>query len=164
MSESEHLSKTLLDLFIDVDNGWFTSIATAVQGLTAEQAATAPAKGFNSVWAVLNHVWIIQKKILHKLQGKQLEPDANSMAYDWPSFDNPMDESAWQAACERAAAVNQELAQFIANMPPQVLAQPVAASQADAWQLIQGLIGHNSYHACEIISIRHLLGLWLENV
>jgi hypothetical protein len=25
-----------------------------------------------------------------------------------------------------------------------------------------GLIAHNGYHTCEIISIRHMLGLWLE--
>ena len=29
-------------------------------------------------------------------------------------------------------------------------------------QVLHGLMGHNCYHANEIISIRHMLGLWLE--
>ena len=41
-------------------------------------------------------------------------------------------------------------------------AQPVSTGRPRRDQIIHGMIAHNSYHACEIITIRHMLGLWLE--
>lgn len=50
MSDSEQLSEALERLFADSQNGWFTPIIEAANGLTAQRAAQVPAEGFNSVW------------------------------------------------------------------------------------------------------------------
>jgi hypothetical protein len=42
------------------------------------------------------------------------------------------------------------------------LDSPISAWNETKAQTIQGIIAHNSYHICEIISIRHMLGLWIE--
>jgi uncharacterized damage-inducible protein DinB len=162
MTEAHHLADALEGLFANADNGWFTPIPVAVDGLTAEQAATAPAARFNSVWAVVNHVRFCQDLVLHRLRGLPVDRQALGAVDDWPLPGDPPDEQAWQAACDRVVTSNRELAAFIASLTEEELDQPLAPGRAKRYQLIHGLVAHNSYHTCEIISIRHMLGLWLE--
>jgi hypothetical protein len=49
-----------------------------------------------------------------------------------------------------------------AALSDEMLAAPLAPGRAAPWQLIQAMIAHNAYHTCEVISIRHMLGLWLD--
>jgi hypothetical protein len=82
----------------------------------------------------------------------------------WPPIGEPHDDAAWQNAREQALSINHQFAHWIANLADAELEHPIA--EAGAWnqrhQLIQGIIAHNSYHTCEIISIRHLNGWWFD--
>jgi hypothetical protein len=160
MSESEHLSQGLDVFFGDPHNGWFTPMSDAIVGLTAKQAAFVPAPRFNSVWAVVNHVWLCNTMTLLRLQNREVDHKALGAEDDWPPVTGLEDELAWQASCQRMIAVNQELVQTIAGFTAQDLRQ----GQPERWKSIQGVLAHNSYHTCEIISIRHLQGLWVEEV
>lgn len=165
MSEAEHLSETVRSLFVLDDHGIFTSFATAVAGLTAAQAAAIPAPRFNSVWAVVNHVNFWQEVTLLQLRGQPVDFEALGAENGWPPTGRPgseSDEAAWQAAVERCLEVNRELAEVTAALSDEVLAAPVSPDPVAAWQLVQSIIAHNAYHTCEAISIRHMLGLWLE--
>ena len=162
MSEAKHLSEALEGLFVDPQSGWFTPIMHAIDGLTAEQAAKVPAQGFNSVWGVINHVRFWQEYVLLRLEGKEVDRAALGSEHGWPAVPNPIDEQAWAAAHDRALEVNRELAQKIAGFGSAELSQPYIPGRARRDQIIQGVIAHNSYHACEVISIRHMLGLWLD--
>jgi len=162
MAEAQHLSDALEGLFARPDHGWFTPFAVAIAGLTADQAATVPAERFNSVWAVVNHVRFWHEFVLRRLRGLAVDRRVLEAEKGWPPPDDPADEQAWQAACARVIAVNAELAKLIAGLSDEELAQPIAEGRANRYQVIQGLIAHNSYHTCEIISIRHMQGLWLE--
>jgi len=71
-------------------------------------------------------------------------------------------EAAWEAVVERCLEGNCELAEATAALSDEALAAPLAPGRAAPWQLVQGIIAHNAYHTCEVISIRHMLGLWLE--
>jgi hypothetical protein len=161
MSEAQHLSDSLAGLFSHADHGWFTPFPVAVSGLTAAQAATVPAIKFNSVWAVVNHIRFWQEITLLRLQGLPMgkEKWADN---GWPPAGAPTDEAAWKRDWEAAIAANAELARYIATLSDETLSQPMAEGQASRWQVIQGLISHNSYHINEIISIRHMQRLWLE--
>ena len=161
MTEAEHLADALTGFFGRADNGWFTSFATAVAGLTAQQAAWVPGPGFNSVWSLVNHVWFWQKFHLPLLRGLPAEQTLRHED-DWAPVADPADEAAWQAACRRAVEVNAELAAYVAGLTDEELAQPSAPGKRRRQQVIQGIIAHNSYHTCEIISVRHMQGLWLE--
>lgn len=111
---------------------------------------------------MVNHARFWQEVTLLRLRGLPVDRQALGTENGWPPPGDPADEQAWQAACERAVAVNKELATAIAGLTDEELAQPYAPEQVSRWQIIQGVIAHNSYHACEIISVRHILGLWLE--
>jgi hypothetical protein len=111
---------------------------------------------------VVNHARFWQEVTLLRLRGLPVDRQALGAENGWPPPGDPADEQAWQAVCERAVAVNKELATAIAWLTDEELAQPYAPEQVSRWQIIQGVIAHNSYHACEIISVRHILGLWLE--
>ena len=162
MSESQHLAEALQGLLTRPDHGWFTPFAVAVAGLTAAQAATVPAPGFNSVWGVVNHMRFWHELTIARLRGTALDPEALWAEEGWPAPGDPADEEAWQAACTRAMAANAQLAELVAGLSDDELSQPVAPGRASRYQAIHGLIAHNSYHTCEIITIRHLQGLWLE--
>lgn len=159
MSEAQHISETLDSMFLRPQNGWFTPFTVAITGLTAEQAARVPAEGFNSVWGVVNHVRLWHEYVLARLRGTEgLRTDE-----DWRPPDEPADDEAWRADCARAIAVNSELAAFVAGMSDAELTA-AAPGKAAPWQLLQGLIAHNAYHTCEVISIRHMQGLWVQEV
>ncbi len=59
-------------------------------------------------------------------------------------------------------AVNKELAALVTGFTDEEITQPISTGRPRRDQIIHGMIAHNSYHACEIITIRHMLGLWLE--
>lgn len=164
MTEMQHLSEALLSFTSDPKNNWFKPITESIQGLSAEQAAIVPAKGFNSVWAVVNHVWFCQSHVLLRLQGQPAGQFSFGEGNDWPPVGDPMDESAWQTACERMLAVTRELAQCIGELTEKELETPFDPDRAERWKWIQGVIAHNGYHACEVISIRHMQGQWLKEV
>jgi len=163
MSEGEHLAEALTGLFAKENNGWFTPFMAAVGGLTAQQAAWVPGPGFNSVWGLVDHVWFWQQFMLPVLKGVP-EQQTLRREDDWKPAADPTDEAAWQAACQRAVAVNAELAAYVGGLSDEELAQPYAPGRARRQQVIQGIIAHYSYHTCEIISVRHMQGLWLEEV
>ena len=162
MAEAQHLADVLKGLFGDPEHGLFSAFTIAVDGLTAAQAAAIPAPRFNSIWAVVNHVRFWQEYTLLRLRGLTIDRQALGAANGWPPAGDPGDEYAWRAARTRAIEVNQELAALIAQMTDDEVVQPSAPGRASRYQVIHGIIAHNSYHTCEVISIRHLQGLWLE--
>lgn len=166
MSQASHTAEALELLFTSPTPGWFSPFVTATDGLTAEQAATVPAPRFNSVWTVVNHVRYWQEVALLQLQ--QLLVDSAALGSDdgsgWPPVGDPADESAWQEARRRALEANAALAHYVANLTDAELDQPLA--DGDTWNtrrhLIYSMIAHNSYHTCEITTIRHMQGWWFD--
>ena len=162
MSEAEHLADALDGLFVNPDHGWFTPFVVAVEGLTAAQAATVPAPGFNSVWAVVNHVRFWQEYFLLRLQGQSPDRQALGAQNGWPPPQGSGGEQDWQAARARALELNRELVRFVAGLSDDEVGAHIAEGRPRRDQVIHGVLAHNSYHTCEIISIRHMLGIWLE--
>jgi hypothetical protein len=164
MSEAQHLAEALVALFTHTDNGWFAPYTEVVAGLSAAQAGTVPAPGFNSVWAVTNHIWYWQEIVYLPLRGLPEDRKAMGDEIGWPPAGSPDDEADWLAAVERVVQQNRDMADLVARLSDEELAQPMFPGRANGYQAIQGVIAHNSYHICEAISIRHMLGLWLERV
>lgn len=160
MAEVQHLAEAVEGFSLSSDHGWFTPFTVAVAGLVASQAAAVPAKRFNSVWALVNHVRFWQEATVDMLHGKPI--DWQTAQNGWPAPGDPNNEQAWQSACTQALVANQSLTSFIRGLKDEELDQPLEPEGVKRYQVIHGLIGHNSYHICEIISVRHMLGLWLE--
>ncbi len=162
MSEAHHLSDALTGLLANPESGWFTSVVIAIEGITAEQAARIPSDGFNSIWGVINHMSYWQEFILRRLRGESVEYMMAEGKESWRTIEQSYDEQAWQADCEHLVAVNKELAEFVAGFSNDDLDESYAEGKAKRYQVIHGVIAHNCYHTNEIISIRHMLGHWLE--
>ncbi len=165
MSEAQHLSTSLKRLFFGSTVGVFAPFEVATDGLTAAQAAAVPAPRFNSVWGIVNHVWFWQESLLRLLRDQSADhtllgaPDGSG----WPPAGGPTDETAWQAARQRALEVNTNLAEFVAHLTDEELAQTLTSWNGPKHRAVQSIIAHNSYHTGEIICVRHMQGLWLEN-
>jgi hypothetical protein len=161
MSESQHLARSIEELFATPDSYWFLSYPAAVYGLTAEQAACAPGPRFNSVWGVTLHLIICQRFAAVLLRGEPVDAATFFAEGAWP----PLRDSsamAWEEAKTAVLEANRDLAAAVSACSPEALdaALPVVGMQA--YDYIQGHLAHNSHHLNEMISIRHMLGLWLE--
>ncbi len=158
MSEAKHLAEGVSGFLTNTENGWFDCLPYAVDGLTAKQAAQIPSKGFNSIWQVVEHMRYWHDFFLLRLQGVE-KPDLGA---DWAPIPDPNDEAAWKAALDRLYETNKRLCAFIESLPDPKLDEEVAPGKPRYFQIFQGAMAHNSYHICEVITIRHMLGLWLE--
>lgn len=166
MSESFYAAEALELLFTSTTPGWFSPFAAATENLTAQQAATVPAPRFNSVWAVVNHVRYWQEVALLQLQHLPINEAALGSAdgSGWPPVGDPTDEAAWQEARRRALEVNAALARYVVTLTDAELDHPIA--EGDQWNTrrhrVYSMIAHNSYHTCEITTIRHMQGWWFD--
>lgn len=164
MSEAKHLAAALSDYFSNPENGAFADFSAATDGLTAAQAAAVPGERMNSVWAVVNHVWFWNELPLRRLRGEKVKP-ADLGAEDWGGWvpaGDPSDDAAWIAARERALAANAAFAAAVAELTPEQLAAELPGS-GPIHAMVQSIIAHNAYHTGEIITIRHIQGLWVNN-
>ena len=162
MTEPTHLAETLNGFVAQPGLFWFPSFVDATAGLNAQQAASVPAARFNSVWAVTLHLTLCQRFALAILSGKA---DAESIFADgaWPAPRDPESQAAWQEAKADLLEVNRAFSACVAALPPETMETELAPVGMKRFQYIQGHLAHNSYHLCEIVSVRHMLGLWLEN-
>lgn len=162
MSEGNHLADAMVELLTNPEGGWFTPVIVAIQGLSAEQAAQVPAERFNSAWGVVNHMSYWLEYLLLRFRGEPVEKLKEQGREDWKPIEKPYTEEAWKADCDRLFAVNKELAELVKGLSDKELDESYAEGKAKRCQVIQGIIAHNCYHTNEVISIRHMLGYWLE--
>jgi hypothetical protein len=161
-NEAAHLAEALKELFNAPECFWFITYPAAVDGLTAEQAARAPRPRINSVWGVTLHLTLCQQFALAVLRGDPVDPGAFFAEGAWPPAPDPADEATWQQAKATLTAANQNLASCVAGLPDAALEQDFPLVGMKGYQYIHGHLAHNSHHLNEIISIRHMHGLWLE--
>ncbi len=162
MSIAESLSKTLDIVLFDREAGWFTPLAQALDTLTAEHAASVPGPGFNNIWVVVHHVTVSHEYYLLRFQGLPIDSLQAALDNDWAPIPSPGDERAWQVARDRALSSGRELARLASAYSDADLLQPYAPGKSTRFQALQSIVAHDSYHACEIVNIRHMLGLWLD--
>lgn len=162
MSESSHLAEALKGLFSTPDLFLFNSYPAAVDGLTAKQAACSPGPRLNSVWGVTLHLTICQQFSLAVLRGDRVEMNTFFAEGTWPPVRDPSDGAAWEEAKAGVLAANHALAELVAGLPAERLEQDLPIVGMKAYAYILGQLAHNSHHLNEIISIRHMQGLWLE--
>lgn len=164
MSEANHLSTGLIEAFNSAKPSAFAPFGAATDGLSAAQAAHVPGERLNSIWAVVNHIWFWNEVPLRMIRGEKVEP-ADLGASDWngwPTIGDPSDDAAWQAARQRCLEANAAFAAAVAELSPEAIAGDLAG-WGPAWAVIQGMYAHNSYHIGEIVTLRHLQGLWIDS-
>lgn len=159
MSEAEHLAEALTSILLDEENGWFVTALPALEGLSAAQASRTPGEKFNSPWAVLRHMTYWMDFILCRLRG---DDPKSALGEDWLPITDPADDDALAADKQQLARAARELTAVVCSWSDAQLEEPFTKSGHNRRQVIQGIIAHNSYHTNEILSMRHMLGFWLE--
>jgi uncharacterized damage-inducible protein DinB len=127
---------------------WFVPVNTAVEGLTAEQAAWTDGKGNHSVGQLAYHIWFWDKEELAKFRG---EPPVKYSGKNDDTFSN-YDPKKWDETVK-------QLDQVLTDWEKAV----EAASDAKVSEWASGIahIGaHNAYHIGEIVMVRKEQGSW----
>jgi uncharacterized damage-inducible protein DinB len=127
---------------------WFVPAATAVEGLTADQANWNPGHGGHSVGQLTYHLWFWDTRNLERFTGEKLLPYSgnnddtfnNFTAAQWDDLTKKLNQvmSDWETAVQNA-----DDAKLAANA-----------------SLIAHVATHNAYHLGQILYVRKLEGAW----
>ncbi len=161
------IEKSFSSLHIQ-EAGGFPQFAVVTDGLTGQQAATIPGERLNSVWMVVNHLTLVQDGFNSAFRGELTEPAAAVTTQGespfWPPLPEEINDANWQAARQGAINSNRRLAATIAALSDEQLKTPIPNLYgATPEQMIPVILAQNSYHTGEIITIRHMQGLWVDH-
>ncbi|MEF2964516.1 DinB family protein [Paenibacillus sp. M1] len=141
---------------------WVVPLATAVQGVTTEQAEWVPPGGGNTIRETVNHLNYYNKRILNRLKNN---PNAHSVDTNEATFANgerPAGADGWAATLAETERTAYELRQAIAGLTEEDLAAPYSGESSDVLlgeELSRWLL-HDAYHAGQIVLIRKQQGSW----
>jgi hypothetical protein len=156
------LTKNYFSAITVYETGGFVPFIAATDGLAGQQAATVPAEGINSVWAVVNHLTYLQDGVRQALLKESAEPP--SMEGAWAPLGEINDEN-WLAARQTALDSNRQLAEAIAALTDEQLPHALPGwFNGITEQVIFGINSHISYHTAEIVTIRHMQGLRVDHM
>ncbi|MCB0011707.1 MAG: DinB family protein [Anaerolineales bacterium] len=166
MSELRHLAETIEKHFVTAPASSFLHFVVVSDGLSGEQAAQVPQAGFNSIWAITNHMAFWMDATRTAFLGEDVDLatwDLAEIGKGWP----PIGDSstvAWLAARQRAFDCCQALAAVIPTLDIDTLHLPQQRLYGGTpHQAILSIYGHNCYHTAEILTVRHMLGLWVDH-
>jgi hypothetical protein len=127
---------------------WFVPAATAIAGLTAEQANWKDSTSNHSIAQLTTHLIFWNKQSLDKFEGKK--PDAFS-GNNKETF-TKVDDKSWAAAIKELDDVLTEWEHAV---------QAADEKKLQGWYSTIAHIGtHNAYHIGQILYIRKMKGWW----
>lgn len=166
MSELNHLAEVIENHFTRPAPSSFVHFIIVSDGLTGEQAAQVLGERFNSVWAVTNHIafWMEYTRVALLDDPFDLAMwDMAEVGSGWPPIGEVNDER-WQAARQRALDCSRALATTARTLDPSTLEIPSEKLfGGKPYQALYSIYGHNCNHTAEILTIRHMLGLWVDH-
>ena len=159
---------TLKDLVLDhltytyEKEAWQPSLAMAVEGLTALQAAWKPAAERHSIWQIVRHVTHWKRSVLEAWDGNPMDYEELERT-DWPEASG--DDAAWQADAPELHRISQEFRRRVEALDDKALSQPHVPYKGKAeWAQPLGIrlvrmATHDIYHAGQIRHLRALQGV-----
>ncbi len=115
-----------------------------------------PVDASHSIWEILNHLIYWQDYCLLLLEGDNPTSPEHA-SYSWKCPRGPVNEQQWLDTVKRflSGLVSAEKASAI-ELDGNLLARP----QESRIEVLESLVGHNSYHLGQIVLLRQLLGSW----
>jgi uncharacterized damage-inducible protein DinB len=158
MTPSDPLRAQLVR-FLDWEDA-HVSFDKAVEGVPAEHRGKRPDGSPHSLWELVEHIHVTQHDILSFCRkGKYVELEWPKEY--WPASAAPPSDAAWSGAI---AAIREDRAalQAIAADPEVDLSTLVPHGAGEQTYLREMLmvVDHGSYHIGQIVTTRHLLGIW----
>jgi uncharacterized damage-inducible protein DinB len=124
------------------------SMAEALEGLTAADAAERPIGAAHSIWEIVHHVRVIDDQVRRQLAGEGAGDEA-----DWASPTDTSDE-AWRDAVHRLGASQRALREAVSRLPGARLHENVRGKSHTHWYELLGTLQHEAYHAGQISLLR----------
>ncbi len=160
MSKAQSLISGMTYWF-EADQGQHETLMDVIGDLTAEQAAWSPQDSIRSTWEMINHITFWKRMFVHFLsQGHW--PDALPDHEGWPPVPAEASDEDWQATIQVLRDTHQELLDSFAKLDDATLAKqnPNALHPLEFYPY--GLMGHDGYHAGQIMTLRELQGIPFE--
>ena len=140
----------VLDCAFDKKSWHGATLAGAVRGLSARQAAVRAARGRKCVWEQVLHAAYWKHRALRILikgaAGRFARRGSN-----WPPLPGEPTEAAWRADVDLLRDLHRRLRDAVANLPAD-------CQNAKTIWLIHGAAAHDLYHAGQIKLLRRLVG------
>lgn len=166
MSGLNHLADVIETHFTRPEPSSFVHFIVVSDGLTGEQAAQVPGERFNSVWSVTNHIafWMEYTRVALVDEPFDLADwDLEEVGGGWPPI-GPVSDERWHAARQRALGCSRALAAAARDLDESTLEMPLEKLFGGTpYQALFSIYGHNCNHTAEILTIRHMLGLWVDH-
>lgn len=161
MTETERIVDQLRRIH-DGDAWYGPSMADALRGVTAAQAAHRPISRAHTIWEIALHAASWNREVLRRLRTGVSRAPADG---DWPDPPAEATEEAWSAAVEALHASLRELIAGAERFPAERL-DGVLGEQRDRplgsgvsfYVLLHGVVQHNAAHAAQISLLRKAFG------
>lgn len=130
------------------ETGWFVTLNTAVDGVTAEQAMWKDGSGNHSVGQLVYHLWFWNDRQLKKFKGEKLSegPGDNNETFD------KFDKKQWDKLVSDLKNVMTEMENWVLSTDDAALKQNAAT--------LMNVTAHNAYHIGQIVFVRKLQKSW----
>lgn len=135
------------------------SFRSALDGLTAGDAAARPVAGAHSVWEIVLHVTVWMDAGAQRLDRRAyVDPPA-----DWPATPDPADDAAWRDALRALDDAYHALSARVGRLAADDLDGPIAGAPTETLggtvdELVSGLTQHLVYHGGQVALLRRALG------
>lgn len=147
--------RTELDLLADqlrriqAGEAWHgPSVAEALAGCTAAQAARRPVSGGHTIGEIAYHLRVVEDGVRRRLAGVSEGPES-----DWPA-NSDTSASEWRDSVNQLVETQRATLEALTRLSPDRLHAPLPGKDHSSWFEIMGLIQHNAYHAGQIALLR----------
>ncbi len=133
------------------------TLAGAIRGVTAKQAARRPARGRHNVWEIVLHTaywkYAVRRRLTGGTQGEFPREGSN-----WPALPMVLDERRWRADVRLLKEEHRKLRRVVAALSPTVLGRRLGKKRWTTGETIHGVAMHDLYHAGQIQLLKKLRG------
>ena len=144
------------------DSSWFVSLNTALDGVTASIASWRPNEQFNTIWQLVNHLTFWTEFVSNRLDGslptgKRID---NQSTFGEPG--NPSDDKGWSSAVAKQFFAYNQFYELLAQASVEDMNRVLNSAGTAASTMIGGCLLHDSYHIGQIVLLRRLQGVWIN--
>jgi hypothetical protein len=126
---------------------WFVPVNTAIEGLTAEQAAWKD-KGNHSVGQLAYHIWFWNERQLNDFKGAKNTAFSGNNEETFDKFD----QKQWNDIVKKVDQVQTDIEKWVESASDEQLKKHATT--------LANISAHNAYHTGQIISVRKAQGSW----
>lgn len=131
------------------------TLAGAIRGLTATQAARRPGRGRHNVWEIVLHTaywkYAVRRRLTGGAQGAFPREGSN-----WPQAPAVLDERHWRADVRLLKQEHRLLRRAVATLRSAVLGRRLGKKRWTTSETIHGIAMHDLYHAGQVQLLKRL--------